>query len=118
MNLEKTKVMLNSHVIPSLITVEGITLEVVHEYVYLGQILQLGKNYFEREADRRIQLCWAAIGKLRHIFSSPIPQSLKTKFFNQCVLHVMTYGAETWIFTVELLHKLKVALSLCIKLFF
>ncbi|CAH2095233.1 unnamed protein product [Euphydryas editha] len=49
MNLDKSNVMLNSHVISSLIIVEGITLEVVHEYVvYLGQIIRLGKNSFER----------------------------------------------------------------------
>jgi hypothetical protein len=29
---------------------------------------------------------WAAFGKLRRGFSSSIPQSLKTKVFNQCVL--------------------------------
>jgi hypothetical protein len=36
--------------------------------------------------------------------------SLKTKDFNQCVLPVMTYEAETWILTPRLLHKFKVGL--------
>ncbi|CAG9116278.1 unnamed protein product [Plutella xylostella] len=57
------------------------------------------EHNFDKEAARRIQLGWAAFGKLRHIFSSAIPQSLKTKVFNQCVLPVMTYGAETWTLT-------------------
>ena len=50
-------------------------------------------------------------GKLRRVFSSPIhvSQCLKTKVFNQCVLPVMTYGAETWTLTVGLVHKFKVA---------
>ncbi|KAG7298647.1 hypothetical protein JYU34_018301 [Plutella xylostella] len=39
----------------------------------------------------------------------PIPQSQKTKVFNQCVLPVMTYGAETWTLTVGLVHRFKVA---------
>ncbi|CAG9116424.1 unnamed protein product [Plutella xylostella] len=52
---------------------------------------------------------WAAFGRLRHTFSSAIPQSLKTKVFNQCVLPVMTYGAETWTLTVGLVHRFKVA---------
>ncbi|CAH2103907.1 unnamed protein product [Euphydryas editha] len=71
--------MLNSHIIPNPITVEGITLEGVREYVYPGQIIQLGKKNFERESDRRIQLGWITFGKLRDIFSSSVPQSLKTK---------------------------------------
>ncbi|CAG9093618.1 unnamed protein product [Plutella xylostella] len=36
-------------------------------------------------------------------------KSLKTKVFNQCVLPVMTYGAETWTLTVGLVHRFKVA---------
>jgi hypothetical protein len=48
-------------------------------------------------------------GKLRWVFSSSIPQSLKTKVFNECVLPVMTYGAKTWTLTARLVHKFKVA---------
>lgn len=70
--------------------------------------MQLGRNNFQSEVNRRIQLGWAAFGKLRQVFSSPIPQSLKTKVFDQCVLPVMTYGAKTWTLTVGLVHKLKV----------
>ena len=108
MNLDKTKVMFHEHVTPEPIAVNGSTLEVVREYIYLGLTLQLGKNNFERETSRRIQLGWAAFGKLRRVFSSPIPQSLKTKVFNQCVLPIMTYGVETWTLTVRLVRKFKV----------
>nr|ADI61810.1 endonuclease-reverse transcriptase [Bombyx mori] len=108
MNLDKTKVMFNGNVIPRPIDVGGTPLEVVQEYIYLGQTLQLGRNNFEKEVTRRIQLGWAAFGKLRQVFSSPIPQCLKTKVYNQCVLPVLTYGAETWTLTVRLVHKLKV----------
>ncbi|CAK1604107.1 unnamed protein product [Parnassius mnemosyne] len=69
----------------------------------------MGKSNFDREVNRRIQLGWAAFGKLRHIFSSDIPQNLKTKLYNQCVLPVMTYGTETWSFTAGRMRKLKVA---------
>jgi hypothetical protein len=94
-NLDKTKVMFNEHFLPEPIAFCGGVLEVVHKYVYLKQTLQLGRNNFEDEVNRRIQLAWAAFGKLRRVFSSSIPQSLKKKVFNQCVLPVMTYGAET-----------------------
>ncbi|XP_072938827.1 uncharacterized protein [Epargyreus clarus] len=109
MNMDKTKIMSNVHVTPMPVVVDGVTLEVVDEYVYLGQIIQMGKSNFEKEVTRRIRLGWAAFGKLRDIFSSKIPQSLKSKMFEQCVLPVMTYGAETWSFTVSLIRRLKVA---------
>ncbi|CAH2261736.1 jg7601, partial [Pararge aegeria aegeria] len=48
------------------------------------------------------------IGKLRQVFNSPIPQCLKTKVFNECILPVMTYGAKTWTLTVDLIQKFKV----------
>ncbi|CAG9124879.1 unnamed protein product [Plutella xylostella] len=64
---------------------------------------------FDKEAARSIQLGWAAFGKLHHIFSSAIPQSLKIKVFNQCVLPVMTYGAQTWKLKVGLVQRFKVA---------
>ncbi|CAH2231293.1 jg20612 [Pararge aegeria aegeria] len=56
----------------------------------------------------RIQLGWAAFGKLRDIFSSKIPSCLKTKVFEQCVLPVMTYGSETWSLTMGLIRRLRV----------
>ncbi|CAH2234461.1 jg17763 [Pararge aegeria aegeria] len=66
-----------------------------------------GSN-FEKEVNRRIQLGWAAFGKLRDIFSSKIPQCLKTKVFEQCVFPVMTYGTETWPLTMGFIRRLRV----------
>ncbi|CAK1580164.1 unnamed protein product [Parnassius mnemosyne] len=109
MNMDKTKIMFNVHVTPMPVVVRNTKLEVVDEYVYLGQIVRLGKSNFDREVNRRIQLDWAAFGKLRHIFSSGIPQNLKTRLYTQCVLPVMTYGTETWSFTAGRMRKLKVA---------
>ena len=109
MNMDKTKIMSNAHVVPTPISVENSVLEVVDSYVYLGQVVQLGRSDFQKEANRRIQLGWAAFGKLRNVFSSDIPQCLKSKVFDQCVLPVMTYGTETWSLTIGLMNKLKVA---------
>ncbi|CAB3231006.1 unnamed protein product [Arctia plantaginis] len=109
MNMDKTKIMSNVHVAPTPIVVGNSVLEVVDEYVYLGQTVQLGKSNFEKEVNRRIRLGWAAFGKLRNVFTSKIPQCLKTKCFNQCVLPVMAYGTETWSLTMGLIRKLRVA---------
>ncbi|KAJ8730477.1 hypothetical protein PYW08_001890 [Mythimna loreyi] len=108
MNMDKTKGMVNIHVAPTPIKIGDSTLEVVDDYVYLGQTIQLGRSNFEKEVNRRIRLGWAAFGKLRGVFSSNIPQCLKTKVYNQCVLPVMMYGSETWSLTMGLIKRLKV----------
>ncbi|CAK1600548.1 unnamed protein product [Parnassius mnemosyne] len=88
---ESLKITFNVHVTPMPVVVGSTKFEVVDEYVYHNiQIVRLGKSNFDREVNRRIQFGWAAFGKLRHIFSSGIPQNLKTKLYNQCVLPVMT----------------------------
>ncbi|CAH2264014.1 jg16397 [Pararge aegeria aegeria] len=108
MNMSKTKIMSNAHVPLHPIIVGSSALEIVDEYIYLGHTIQLGRSNFEKEVNRRIQLGWAAFGKLRDIFSSKIPQCLKTKVFEQCVLPVMTYGSETWSLTMGLIRRLRV----------
>jgi hypothetical protein len=45
MNMDKTKIMSNAHVVPTPITIRAFTLEVVDDYVYLlGQTIQLGRS--------------------------------------------------------------------------
>ncbi|CAH2235234.1 jg10486 [Pararge aegeria aegeria] len=46
-------------------------------------------------------------GKPLPINRAPIPQCLKTKVFEQCVLPVMTYGSETWSLTMGLIRRLR-----------
>ncbi|KAL0901059.1 hypothetical protein ABMA27_006382 [Loxostege sticticalis] len=49
MNMDKTKVMSNTHVAPTPLSVGNSILEKVDKYVYLGQIIQLGRSNFEKE---------------------------------------------------------------------
>jgi hypothetical protein len=44
MNMDKTKIMSNSRVVPTLIEVGNSTLEVIDQYIYQRQIVQLGKS--------------------------------------------------------------------------
>ncbi|CAG9786591.1 unnamed protein product [Diatraea saccharalis] len=55
--------------------------------------LRLGRDDSEREISKKVQLGWAAFRKLPNIFSSTLPQCLKTQVFNQSVLPVRIYGA-------------------------
>jgi hypothetical protein len=60
MNIDTTKIMSNAHVVPTPITIGHFTLEVVDDYVYLEQTIQLGRSNFDKEVNRRIRLGWAA----------------------------------------------------------
>ena len=70
MNMEKTKVMATTDLSQNPISIQGIPLEQVKEYVYLGQVIKLGRDSLKSEIERRIQLGWAAYGKLKGVFKS------------------------------------------------
>lgn len=68
-NLNKTKIMYNSHISPRSIVVNGAALEVVQENVYLGYTIQLDR-LFKKENNTWIGLDMVAFEPLRHIFES------------------------------------------------
>ncbi|CAH2103241.1 unnamed protein product [Euphydryas editha] len=107
MNMEKTKVMATTYPLENPIILGSKPLEQVKKYVYLGQQIQLGRDFLTADIERRIHLGWAAFGKLRCVFQSKLPQSLKSKVFTQCLLPIMTYASETWTLTKELVVNMK-----------
>ncbi|CAF4859751.1 unnamed protein product [Pieris macdunnoughi] len=53
-----------------------------------------------REEDQSKNPPWAAYSKLKSVFSAvSLPQCLKSKVFEQCVLLMMSYSSETWFLT-------------------
>ena len=107
-NQQKTKIMTNL-VLGGTISLGNKTIEEVDEYKYLGHQIRINRDNQTKELQRRIGLGWAAYGRLRDIFGSDIPMSLKRKVYDQCVLPVMTYGAETLTLTKYTVEKLEVA---------
>lgn len=104
MNLQKTKVLSHENIS---ITVDGVSLEKVDEYIYLGHKIKLGRENQNEEISRRIGLSWAAFGNLKYIFDDKkIPINLKRKVFNSCVLPVTTYGIETKPLTLQSANRL------------
>ena len=67
----------------------------VKKYNYLGHEILILRGNQTCEIKRRVTLSWAAYGGWRTVFKSDMPQCWKRKVFDQCVLPVMTYGAET-----------------------
>ena len=72
----KTLIMFNDKVPPQAIKIDGKDLEQVDEYIYLGQLIKLKKDY-DSEMKRRIK----TFGKNRDILKSKMPLCLKCKIF-------------------------------------
>lgn len=108
MNMAKTQIMTNL-VLSESIAVAGKAIEQTVSYKYLGHEICIGRDNQTIELNRRIRLTWEAFGKLSHVFKSDLPTCLKRKTFDQCILPVLTYGAETLTLTRKTIHKIRVA---------
>lgn len=106
MNYSKTKIMTSEN---AQIFVDNVIIQAVEEYNYLGHIIKLGKDNRESEIKRRVQLSWAAFGKMSHILrDNTIPINLKRKVYDTCILPVSTYGLETVALTQINAKKLRI----------
>ncbi|KAM3969020.1 uncharacterized protein ACR2FA_003237 [Aphomia sociella] len=84
--------MFNEHIVPEPIAVKGAALEVVQKYVYLRQILQLGKNNFKKEARQRIHL-ENFVGPFRRLYRKASRRSKDTMFSLPSNLQVVRLAA-------------------------
>lgn len=103
-NLTKTKTMTNSH--KKIIKVNENPLEYVDEYIYLGKTISFDTKNNDREIERRVQLTWNKYWSLKEVFKSGMPIRLKTKVMNSSLLPCLTYGCQTWKFTVNVKQKI------------
>lgn len=106
-NFPKTKIMTNL-VLGEGIYIDGIRVEETTSFKYLGHEISIGRDNQTLEILRRIGLAWAAYGNLKYVFKAELPNCLKRKVFNQCVLPVLTYGAETLTLTKRTIKKIRV----------
>jgi len=106
LNRDKTKIMTNQNETRDII-VEQTVISRTEEYVYLGTVLTCGKANRTAEVSRRIRSAWSAFGRQSKILrDQKIPLNLRSSVFNQCVLPVLSYAAQTWCFTKGLMDKL------------
>ena len=104
----KTKFMTN-FVTTQKIEIEGIEIEKVEHYKYLGQTIAF-EDRTAYEVQLRIQAGWAVFGKYKEIFQNKeIPICLKRRAYNQCIIPTMTYGCQTWSITKDIVHKTEVS---------
>ena len=105
-NMEKTKVLRNKHTDSYAVKMDGNEIEEVESYIYLGQKISLKEGGMSSEIDRRIYAGWRVYNENKFLFESNIPNSLKRKLHNQCIVPAMTYGCETWSMTKMMERKL------------
>lgn len=89
LNNGKINVIFNSHAKPTLVIVDGNTIEEVDSYVYIGKKIA-------SELKIRIELGLAVFGKVYNVKRNPKAVfETKRNLFNEYVLPVMNYGSET-----------------------
>ena len=106
-NMSKTKLMYNPKISHAPIQLRGETIQLVQNYVYLGQNICLQDTNQTMEINRRIRLGWATFGKLNSIMKGDLPICLKTKEYNQRVIPTITYGSETWTTSQKMENKIR-----------
>ena len=79
-----------------------------YKAIYLGQRvgLSLVETDMANEINRRIQAGWKSFNDHKIQLKRNIPDSLKKKLHNECVLPAMTYASETWTLTKALARHL------------
>ena len=101
----KTKYMTNFETNETL-KIEDESIDKVDSYKYLGETVKMEDNTRE-EILLKIKAGWRCFGRYRDILcDNSLPMSLRTRMFNECVLHTITYGAGTWSTTKDLERKL------------
>ena len=117
-NTSKTKIM-DSHPTPDAqrpITLDGIPLEEVDNFKYLGSsFLATGQGYAEISC--RINQARAAFARLQPCLWARREVSITTKarVFQAVVRSILLYGSETWPVRAEDLHKLEVFDNDCLR---
>ena len=114
----KTKILHAGHIsLPRPVTtINGYTLEICNEFLYLGVSTKTHLSVVQEKIGR----AWFAIGKLRPIFISQISDANKMRFFRATVETVAAYGLESVPMTpslcwqVEASHRRIVWAAFCI----
>lgn len=81
MNNKKTTVMFNRHAQIEQIDIQGESLKMLSQYVYLGQLVHKNSS-LRPEIKRRMRLGWSACGK-GNILRYSVPLCLKRKIFSR-----------------------------------
>ncbi|VDL64470.1 unnamed protein product [Nippostrongylus brasiliensis] len=97
-NTTKTKVLRNSFCLLEPVLLQGVALENVREYVYLGRLVSM-KNDLAPEIERKKRAGWAAFNSIKTVLERASNSKLRADLFNSTVLPALCYACETWSLT-------------------
>ncbi|EYC34231.1 hypothetical protein Y032_0001g315 [Ancylostoma ceylanicum] len=98
MNMTKTKVMRSAFSSLQPVLLQGVPLEDVSEYVYLGRLLNM-ENDIKPEIAMRERAGWAAYYSIKSVLEDTKDRKLRADLFNSTVLSALCYASETWALT-------------------
>lgn len=105
MNLSKTKLMTNGK--KEKVMLDGVELEYVEQYVYLGKQVSFSKTSNEEEVNRRVTCSWNKYWAHKEILKGNYDLNLKKTIMDTCILPCLTYGSQTWKFTSKISNKIR-----------
>jgi len=95
LNVAKTKyISINPSTQDTLKTLDGSSLEEVHDFKYLGAYCET-----ERDINTRIAQGWSALNKLSKIWKSKISSKTKVQLFQSTIESILLYSCESWSLT-------------------
>jgi len=81
---------------PSKILIDGVPVEGVEEFIYLGT-KQSSNCYCRPDVLRRIGLAYSVMNSLQRIWKCiPLSTNTKVRLYQAMVMSLLLYGAETW----------------------
>ena len=93
MNAKKTKVLQFNQKQQAIITSkDGNVLEVVHDFKYLGSMM----NDTDNDIKVRKGMTWRACNKMEKIWKTNLKRELKIRLLTSTVEAILLYGSETW----------------------
>lgn len=103
--------------VPMAVTLDGVPIESVDKFVYLGSTFSKGSVTASEEIQVRIGKAAAVFGRLRKpVFSRrDIATKTKMKIYNSSVASVLLYCAESWAYSAEDLRKCEVFQAGCLR---
>jgi Reverse transcriptase (RNA-dependent DNA polymerase) len=104
-NEDKTKIINNT--MSSNYIVDGISIEVVEDFKYLGQIFSFTDRQ-NKDLDARISAGWRSFWAMKKFLISELPMFHKRRLMDSVILPILTYGAQTWNLSSENERKLQV----------
>ncbi|EYC31508.1 hypothetical protein Y032_0004g2192 [Ancylostoma ceylanicum] len=93
-NKTKNKLMRSAFSSQQPVLLQGVPLEDVSEYVYLGRLLNM-ENDIKAKIARRGRAGWAAYNSIKSVLEDTKDQKLRADLFNSTVLPALCYASET-----------------------